>query len=124
MSLIGNILWLIFGGLYAAIAYALGGVALCVTIIGIPFGLAQFRLARAGLMPFGGEVVKGPLADTPLYVVLNIVWLVLYGWVIVLGHLVLALLLAITVVGIPFAKQHLKLIPIAALPFGRTFRFG
>jgi uncharacterized membrane protein YccF (DUF307 family) len=124
MSLLGNIIWLIFGGLYAAVGYAVAGIVLCLTVVGLPFGIAQLRLARAGLMPFGGRVVTSPEAHSPLYLLMNIVWLIVYGWALVLGHLFFALVLAVTIVGLPFAKQHLKLIPIAAMPFGRTFVFG
>ena len=120
MSLLGNIVWFIFGGIWAAIGYVLGGIALCITVIGIPFGLMSFRLAGAVLAPFGKEIVELPEANTPLRVLFNVLWLVLFGWEIALTHLFFALLLAVTIIGIPFAVQHIKLIPLSLFPFGRT----
>lgn len=122
MSLLGNILWFVLGGFIAAIAYWISGFLLCLTIIGIPFGLQTIKLGTAILAPFGSEIVAKPDADSPLRIVFNILWIVLFGWEIVLNHLVWALLLAVTIIGIPFALQHLKLVPLALLPFGRSFR--
>jgi uncharacterized membrane protein YccF (DUF307 family) len=120
MTVLGNIIWFVFGGLWAAILYVIGGIGLCLTVIGIPFGVISFRLAGAVLAPFGKEVVELPEADTPLRVLFNVLWIVLFGWVIALTHLVLALLLCITIIGIPFAVQNIKLVPLALMPFGRT----
>lgn len=120
MSLLGNIIWFIFGGVWAAIGYFIGGIGLCITIIGIPFGLMSFRLGVAVLAPFGKKVVELPEANSPLRIVFNIIWIVFFGWEITVGHLIFALILAITVIGIPFAVQHIKLIPLSLLPFGRT----
>lgn len=122
MSLLGNILWLIFGGLVAGLGYMIGGLLLCLTIVGIPFGLQSIKLGIATLAPFGKEVVEGNQANSPLRVLFNIIWIILFGWEIVAAHLFSAGLLAITVVGIPFALQHIKLIPLALLPFGRELR--
>lgn len=122
MSLFGNVLWIVFGGFLAFLAYVLGGVALCLTVIGIPFGLQAFKLAAATLAPFGREVVDGQRANSPLRVLFNVLWLVLWGWEIAVVHLVFAGLLALTIVGIPFALQHLKLVPMALFPFGRELR--
>lgn len=119
MTLLGNIVWFLFGGVWAAIGYILGGVGLCITIIGIPFGVQSFKLAVAVLAPFGKEVVPAPDANSPLRVLFNILWIILFGWEIALTHLLLALLLGITIIGIPFAVQNIKLIPLALLPFGR-----
>lgn len=119
MTLIGNVIWFLFGGLWAAIGYIAGGVVLCITIVGIPFGLQSFKLAVAVLAPFGKEVVANRNAERPLYVLFDILWLILFGWVIALNHLIWAVLLGITIIGIPFAVQNLKLIPLALLPFGR-----
>ena len=118
MNLIGNILWWIFGGLLSALGYFLGGVLLCITIIGIPFGLQSFRQASAVLAPFGKDVVPIEKETGTLYLVFNIVWIVLFGWEIALAHLVSAGVCAITIIGIPFALQHLKLIMVALFPFG------
>ncbi len=119
MTLLGNVVWFLFGGIWAAIGYIVGGVVLCITVIGIPFGLQSFKLAVAVLAPFGKEVVAAPDANSPLRILFNVLWLVLFGWEIALSHLFWALLLGITIIGIPFAVQNLKLIPLALIPFGR-----
>jgi uncharacterized membrane protein YccF (DUF307 family) len=119
MSCLGNIIWLIFGGLVVGLGYIIGGLLLCLTIIGIPFGVQSIKLGFATFAPFGKEVVEGEQANSPLRVVFNIIWLVLFGWEIAVAHLISALVLAITIIGIPFASQHIKLIPLALFPFGR-----
>lgn len=122
MSLLGNIIWLIFGGLVAAIGYFIGGLGMCLTIIGIPFGIQSFKLGVAVLTPFGREIVELPNANSPLRLIFNILWIILFGWGIALAHLAAAAILAITIIGIPFAWQNIKLIPLALLPFGRDLR--
>jgi uncharacterized membrane protein YccF (DUF307 family) len=122
VSLLGNILWLIFGGLLAGLGYILGGLAMCLTIIGIPFGIQAMKVGVATLAPFGKRVVEDPHANGPLQILLNVIWLIFFGWEIALAHLVHAGILAITIIGIPFALQHLKLIPIALLPLGRSLK--
>lgn len=122
MSILGNVVWLVFGGLLAAIGYFLGGAALCATIVGIPFGLQCFKLGVAVLTPFGKEVVELPNANSPLRVVFNVLWILLFGLAIAVSHAAAALVLAATIIGIPFAWQNLKLIPLALLPFGRDLR--
>ena len=122
MSLLGNIIWLIFGGFIAGMGYILGGLVLCLTIIGIPFGVQSMKLGVATFAPFGKEIVEGDNANSPLRIIFNILWLVLFGWEIAVAHLVSAGILAITIIGIPFAIQHIKLIPLALFPFGRDLR--
>ena len=122
MSLLGNIIWLVFGGLIAGIIYILSGLLLCVTIIGIPFGIQAIKIGFATFAPFGKNVVESRNANSPLRLIFNVIWIVLFGWELTVAHLVFALILAITIVGIPFAKQHIKLIPLALLPFGRDLR--
>jgi uncharacterized membrane protein YccF (DUF307 family) len=122
MSLLGNILWLIFGGLIAGLGYILGGLLTCITIVGIPFGIQAMKIGVATFAPFGKQVAELPEANSALRLVLNVIWLVVVGWEIALAHAASALVLAITIIGIPFALQHLKLIPLALLPFGRTLR--
>ena len=122
MSLLGNILWVLFGGFWMALGYFLGGVVMCLTIIGIPFGLQAMKFGVACLLPFGREVVTLDNADDTLTLVFNILWILLCGWEIFLTHLILALVMAITIIGIPFAAQHIKLAPLALLPFGRDLR--
>lgn len=122
MSLIGNILWLIFGGLLAGLGYILGGFVLCLTILGIPFGLQSIKLGVATFAPFGKEIVEVQHANSVLRIVFNVLWIVLFGWEIAVAHLVHAAILAITVIGIPFAYQHVKLVPLSLFPFGRELR--
>jgi len=122
MSILGNILWLIFGGLVAGLGYILAGVILCCTVIGIPFGIQTIKIGVATLAPFGKQVVELPDSNSPLRVVFNIIWLVLFGWELALAHLASAFILAITIIGIPFAVQHIKLVPLALFPFGRDLR--
>jgi len=122
MSILGNIIWLIFGGFLAGMGYIIGGLLLCLTIIGIPFGLQSIKLGVATFAPFGKEVVETEHANSCLRVLFNVVWLVLFGWEIAMAHLLSALVLAITIIGIPFAVQHIKLVPLALFPFGRDLR--
>ena len=122
MSCLGNIIWLIFGGLIASIGYFIGGLLWCITIVGIPFGVQSIKLGVANLAPFGKEVVVSEEADSTLYLILDMIWLLLFGWEIALVHLVSSAILFITIIGIPFAKQHWKLIPVALMPFGRELR--
>jgi len=121
MSLLGNLIWLIFGGLLAGLGYILGGIGLCLTIIGIPFGVQSIKLGIAAMAPFGRRVIETEKAASPLRIVFNVIWLVLFGWEIALVHLAHALILAITIIGLPFARQHIKLVPLALFPFGRRF---
>lgn len=122
MSLFGNILWLIFGGFFTGLGYIIGGIGLCLTIVGIPFGIQAMKLGVATFAPFGKELVEEPNANSVLRVILNIVWIIFFGWEIAVAHLVSAAVLAITIIGIPFALQHIKLIPMALLPLGRSLR--
>ncbi|PWH19929.1 MAG: YccF domain-containing protein [Ardenticatenia bacterium] len=118
MSYLGNAIWLIFGGLLAAFVYITGGAIICLTVVGIPFGLQCIKLGVAMLAPFGKELHRSPQASDTLYVIMNLIWFILFGWQIALLHLTLALVLALTLIGLPFAKQHIKLIPLALFPFG------
>ena len=122
MSLLGNIIWLIFGGLLSGLGYIVGGIGLCLTIVGIPFGFQSIKLGIAVFAPFGKEVVELDNANGMLGLVFNVIWLVLFGWPIALAHIASAAVLAVTIIGIPFAFQHIKLIPLSLLPFGRDLR--
>lgn len=113
-----NVMWLILSGIWLAIGYALAGLIMFVLIITIPFGMQAFKLAGYSLWPFGRTVVKKPSAGAGS-VVGNLLWLLLAGWWLALGHLVTAFLLAITIIGIPLAYANVKLIPVALWPFGR-----
>lgn len=122
MSLLGNIIWLIFGGFLAGLGYIVGGLLLCLTIVGIPFGMQAMRLGVATFAPFGKSVVPSNRNTGCLSLAFDIIWILLFGWEIALAHLTSAVLLGITIVGIPFAVQHLKLIPVALFPFGQELR--
>lgn len=123
MNLLGNIIWLIFGGLAAALGYLVGGIILCMTIIGIPFGLQCFKLAALELWPFGSQIVSGESRAGCLSVVLNIIWLFTGGLYTAVVHLLFAFLLCITIIGIPFARQHLKLMELSLMPFGKRIEY-
>jgi uncharacterized membrane protein YccF (DUF307 family) len=113
-----NILWLILCGFWMALAYVLAGIVMCLLIVTIPFGLQAFKLAGFMLWPFGRTVVRRPGAGAPSLIG-NVLWIVLVGWELAVGHIVTAFLLAITIIGIPFAVANLKLVPVSLLPFGR-----
>ncbi|MBX7080874.1 MAG: YccF domain-containing protein [Nannocystaceae bacterium] len=122
MTLLGNLIWLIFGGLISGLAYIVVGLLLCLTIVGAPFGVQAIKIGAATFAPFGKRIVELPGANEPLRFVANIVWLLLVGWELALAHLLWAGVLALTIVGIPFAVQHLKLAPLSLMPFGRDLR--
>ena len=122
MSLIGNILWIILGGLLVSFQYIVAGIGLICTIIGIPFGIQSIKIGVYALLPFGKTTVAMPESQSTLYFVMNIIWLCTLGIPIVLTHLGCALLCAITVIGIPFAAQHLKLARLSLTPFGQEIR--
>ena len=119
MNLLGNIIWLVFGGLIAALGYVIGGFALCITVIGIPWGIQCFKLAAVVLWPFGKQIVPKQGGAGCLSLLCNIIWLLCGGLYTALVHLVFAAIFAITIIGIPFAKQHLKLMELSLLPFSR-----
>lgn len=122
MRLLLNLLWVVFGGgLVIWLEYVLGGLLLCLTVVGIPFGLQCFKVASFGLWPFGRVAVRDD-AGSPIGCLLNAVWLLFAGVWIFLSHVGLALGLAITLIGIPFAVQHVKLALLALAPFGVTVR--
>jgi len=118
MNAIGNLLWIIFGGFIIFLLYLFGSLILCITIVGIPFGLQTLKLAFLSLMPFGKEVRQTERAGGCLYLIMNIIWLLFAGFEIAIIHAVLALLFAVTIIGIPFAAQHVKLAYMALVPFG------
>ncbi|WP_017306469.1 YccF domain-containing protein [Spirulina subsalsa] len=120
MSLLGNIIWLIFGGFVSGVGYIVGGLTICLTIIGIPFGLQAVKLGIATFTPFGRKIIEDGKANSTLTTIFNVIWLIFFGWEIALVHLIHGLILAITIIGLPFAKQHFKLMIIALLPFGRN----
>ncbi len=119
MSFLGNLIWIIFGGLLMSLGYLLAGVVYCITIIGIPVGVQLFKLASLTLCPFGRNVIdrNGQLSAWSIF--LNILWIVFGGIEIALSHVVLGLIFCITIVGIPFGLQHFKLALLALMPFGK-----
>lgn len=117
MSLIGNIIWIIFGGFIEAIGWLIAGAVLFITVIGIPFGVQCFKIAGLQLAPFGKRVVTKNDSSTNL--LLNIIWIIFFGWEIAILNLISALIFAVTIIGIPFAKQSLKLAKISLFPFGK-----
>ena len=122
MNLIGNIVFFVFGGFLVFLGYVLGGLLLCLTIVGIPFAYQCFKIAGGVLAPFGREVRDINNPDSTLSVILNIFWIILPGLELAIMHLVLAAFFALTIVGIPIAAQHIKLLPLALMPFGREIR--
>ena len=119
MKFIGNILWLLLGGLIISIYYALIGLLFCLTIIGIPFGMQLFKIAGLALWPFGHEIVAGPNDTGCLAVVMNIIWIIFGGIEIALLHLGFGIACCLTIIGIPFGLQHFKMMLLAFVPFGK-----
>jgi uncharacterized membrane protein YccF (DUF307 family) len=126
VSILLNILWIVLGGLWMAAGWVIAGIIMAITIIGLPWAKAAFNIAVYTLMPFGQTAVRRDLltgqqdiGTGPLGLIGNLIWLVLAGWWLALGHLVTAVLLAVTIIGIPFAWAHLKLAGIALWPIGK-----
>ena len=118
LRLILNVLWLLLGGLVLALGWLLAALVMFILIITIPFGLQALKIAGFTLWPFGRTLVKRPDAGAASAIG-NVIWFILAGWWLAIGHLVAAVALAITIVGIPLAAAHIKLIPISLVPFGR-----
>jgi len=121
-----NLAWIVFGGFWMALGWVVAGIIMAITIIGIPWARASFNIARYTLLPFGYKAVsrdeylgQEDVGTGPLGTVGNIIWLVLAGWWLALGHLLLAIALAITIIGIPFAWAHFKLAALALWPIGK-----
>jgi uncharacterized membrane protein YccF (DUF307 family) len=118
MRLILNVVWLIFGGLWLALGYFLAGILCFILIITIPFGFAAFRIGVYALWPFGQTVVDKPGAGSGAMIG-NVIWVVLCGIWLAIGHVVTALAMAVTIIGIPLAIANLKLIPVSLFPLGK-----
>ena len=116
MNALGNIIWIILGGLVGAIAWSIAGLLLCVTVIGIPFGLQCFKIAGLVLVPFGKDVQLGNFGVLGLFG--NIIWVLVCGIELCLFHLIVGLLFCITIIGIPFGLQHFKFAKLGLCPFG------
>ena len=119
MNFIGNLIWVVFGGLLLSLVYLIGGLLLCLTIIGIPFGVQIMRLGLFALWSFGGKVVEKDNAGGCLTILMNVLWIVFGGIEVALSHLTLGVIFCITIIGIPFGLQHFKLMMYALVPFGR-----
>lgn len=119
MNVLGNILWIVFGGLVITLGYFVAGILLCFTIIWIPFGYQAIKIGIFAFTPFGKTTVVTARGSGCLSAVLNIIWIIYAGVWLALLHFVLGLLFCITIVGIPFGLQHFKLVPVAFTPFGR-----
>jgi len=126
VDLLLNVLWIVFGGLWMAVGWLIAAVIMAITIIGIPWARAAFNIARYAFLPFGFAAVdreehrgEGDIGTGPLGAVGNIVWLVFAGWWLALAHLITAVALAITIIGLPFAWAHLKLAGLALWPIGK-----
>ena len=119
MNLLGNILWLLLGGLITAVEYLVCSILLMITIVGIPFGLQTLKFASLMIWPFGRTVVTRSNTTGCLYTLMNILWILLGGIWISLTHLIFGILLFITIIGIPFGRQHFKLASLALTPFGK-----
>lgn len=119
MTLLGNLIWLIFGGIIIAIEYLIASIILMLTIVGIPFGIQTLKMASLALWPFGRDTRVQVRASGCLYILMNILWLLTGGLWIAATHAVFGILLSITIIGIPFGLQHFKLTAIALSPFGR-----
>jgi uncharacterized membrane protein YccF (DUF307 family) len=118
VKLLLNLIWLIFGGLVMALGYAIVALVMCLLIITIPFGIASARIALFCLWPFGRTLVRRPDAGTGSLIG-NIIWFLLAGWWLAIGHLVTGVLMCLTIIGIPLGLANLKLIPVSLTPFGR-----
>ncbi len=125
LSLILNLIWLVLGGIWMGLAWLVIGLLCCLTIVGIPWGLASFSLASFSFWPFGREAIsqrdltgRGGLGNSPLGVIGNVIWLVFAGIWLAIGHVLAAVANALTIIGIPFAFQHLKLAAFSLWPIG------
>ena len=115
MSAIGNILWFLFGGLIGGLSWVLAGLIFCVTIVGIPVGMQCFKMAQLAFFPFGKEVVYGGGGVSFL---VNLIWILFFGWEMAIGYAVLGLVWCVTILGIPVGKQCFKMAKLALMPFG------
>ncbi|RST16217.1 YccF domain-containing protein [Streptomyces sp. WAC05374] len=118
MKAILNLIWLIFGGFWLFLGYMVAGLLLCITVIGIPFGLAAFRIGVYALWPFGQTVVDRRDAGAASCIG-NVLWLVLAGWWLALGHILTGIALCVTIIGIPLGIANFKLLPVSLLPLGK-----
>lgn len=122
MKFLGNIIWLLFGGLESAIGYFTASLSLAMTIVGIPWALQTFKIGLLCLWPFGAKVTKGDCPPGCLRIPLNLLWIVCGGLLSCVCHIVFGLLLSITLIGLPWGKQHFKMAGLSLTPFGRNIQ--
>ena len=122
MKSLGNILWLLLGGILIALLYYIVGLVMCVSIIGIPFGVQLFKFGTFSLWPFGHELVDGPGQPGCVSVVMNLIWILAGWWEIAILHFIFGFLFCITIVGIPWGTQHFKLAIASIFPFGKEIQ--
>ena len=127
LSLLLNLLWILFGGLWMAVGWVIAALIMAITIVGLPWARAAFNIAAYTLLPFGQKAVsrdmvtgQSDIGTGPLGLIGNLIWLVLAGWWLALAHVITAVMLAVTIIGIPFAWAHLKLAGIALWPIGKV----
>ncbi|MBU5423598.1 YccF domain-containing protein [Cellulomonas hominis] len=118
MKTLLNVIWLLFGGIWLALGYVLAGIVCCILIVTIPFGIASFRMASYALWPFGRTLVDHPRAGA-WSAIGNVIWILVAGWWLALGHVTTAIAQAVTIVGIPLAIANLKMIPVSLVPLGK-----
>jgi len=115
MTFLGNLLWLVSGGLLVSLGWFVSGLLWCLTVVGIPWGIQCFKFAKLSLAPFGKEVIPGGGAPS---LIANVLWLMISGIPMAMGHVVAGVILCLTIIGIPFGRQHFKLAALALTPFG------
>lgn len=116
MHLLGNLIWIVFGGIISSVLWMVAGLVCCISIIGIPFGIQCFKLASFVLWPFGRDVEVGNFGVGGILG--NLIWILVLGWELFVTHVIIGLVMCITIIGIPFGKQHFKLSKLALVPFG------
>ena len=122
MNFLGNILWLVLGGLLVSLIYYFVGLLMCISIIGIPFGIQLFKLGTYALWPFGKELVDGPNQPGCVSIVMNLIWILVGWWEIALIHLGFGIVFCLTIVGIPWGMQHFKMAIGSIFPFGKKIQ--
>ena len=122
MKTLGNLIWLLCGGVFTACGYLVSSIVMMITIIGIPFGFRTLKLASLALWPFGKTVMDNGSSSGCLSLLMNIIWICVGGFWICLSHFFFGVLLCITIIGIPFGKQHFKLAAVALSPFGKDIQ--
>ena len=122
MNSLGNIFWLLLGGIIIALIYYVVGLLMCITIIGIPFGAQLFKLGTYALWPFGHQMVDNPNEPGCLSIVMNLLWILTGWWEVALLHAIFGLICCVTIVGIPFGVQHFKMALASVFPFGKEIR--